>query len=757
MPMPILVRRPFAIVLAVAFLTGCSSDPEAEKQAFLESGNQYAAQKKWAEAVIEYRNAIAIDPRFGEGHFALSEALIQSGDVPGAASELIRAADLLPTRVDVLLQAGSVLLLAGQFDTAKLQAEKVLEVEPQNVAAQILKANALAGLKDFETALEEVEAAVRLDPTRGASYTALGGVRQARGEMADAEAAYRRAIELAPKSAAAHLALANFLWTRNLATDAESAFQEAQRLEPSNPLANRGLATFYLASDRTADAEPYLKALAEHDRGDRLALADFYVMQRRYDDALRMLEGDGKADTQSDVRIRVAAVKFLQGKRDEAHKEIDGILSAASAPAEAMLTKARFLLVEGKTEEARPFAERATQTDVRSINAFYLLGIIDTTLKRVPEAKTAFGKVLEINPRAVAAQVRLADLELASGNAAASIQHAQDAVLAQPQNGSARLLLARAMITENNLVGAERELTTLASAFPKWAAVQGQLGVLYLRKNDPVRARTAYEAALALDPKSPEALAGIVTLDLRANRGDAARARVDERLKAAPKDLGTLLMAARSYAIMRDLPKAEGLLKEALAIAPDDLRAYSDLAQLYYLMGRLDDSRRGLEELARREPKIAPQVETMAGMILQSQNKQEEAIRKYEQVLALDKRAVVAANNLAWMYAERGERLEEALQLALAAKSALPEDAAINDTLGFVYLKRSAPDLAVPVLRQAVDREGTNVRYRMRLGVALAQAGRAGEARKELELALRGNPSFPEASEARAALASLPQ
>jgi tetratricopeptide (TPR) repeat protein len=755
--MQIQLRRRFALAIAVCLFSACSGDPEAKKQAFLESGNRYAEQKKWAEAIIEYRNAIAVAPRFGEGHFKLSEALIETGDVPGAASELIRAADLLPTRTDVLLQAGSVLLLAGQFDTAKLHADKVLTIEPRNVAAQILKANALAGLKDFQTALDEIEAAVRLDPERSASYTALGGVRQARGEMAEAETAYGRAVELAPRSAAAQLALANFLWTANRVADAESSFKEAHRLEPNNPLANRGLATFYLASDRAGEAEPYLKALAARDRADRLALADFYVMQRRYDEALKSLQpADGEADTTSDVRIRVAAVKFLQGKREDAHREVDAVLTGSSAPPEAMLTKARFLLVEGKTEEARPFAERATLTDVRSINAFYMLGVINTTLKRIPEAKAAFASVLEINPRAVAAQVRLADLELASGNAAASLQHAQDAVLSQPQNGTARLVLARAMLSENNLIGAERELTALTTAFPKWAAVQSQLGVLHLRKNDAARARTAYEAALALDPKSPDALAGLVALDLRANRTDAARARVDERVKDAPNDLGTLLMAARSYALMKDFAKAETLLKNALIVAPDDLRVYADLAQLYFLMGRLDDSRRGLEDLARREPKIAPQVETMAGVILQTQNRPDEAIQKYEQVLALDKRSVVAANNLAWMYAERGENLEAALQLALTAKSLMPEDAAINDTLGFVYMKRSAPDLAVPVLKQAVEKDGTNVRYRMRLGMALAKAGQARDARRELELALRGTPLFPETTEARATLSSLP-
>ena len=56
-----------------------------------------------------------------------------------------------------------------------------------------------------------------------------------------------------------------------------------------------------------------------------------------------------------------------------------------------------------------------------------------------------------------------------------------------------------------------------------------------------------------------------------------------------------------------------------------------------------------------------------------------------------DPRAAVAANNLAWMYASRGEQLDRALQLAQAAKAELPDDAAVSDTLAYVYIKKQLP------------------------------------------------------------------
>ena len=48
----------------------------------------------------------------------------------------------------------------------------------------------------------------------------------------------------------------------------------------------------------------------------------------------------------------------------------------------------------------------------------------------------------------------------------------------------------------------------------------------------------------------------------------------------------------------------------------------------------------------------------------------------------------VAANNLAWMFAETGENLDMALQLAQAATRRVPEQPEIQDTLGWIYYKK---------------------------------------------------------------------
>src|SRR5438045_4097479 len=65
----------FAVCLLVA--TGCSRDVNAQKQKYFESGNRFQEQGKYAEAVIQYQNAIQKDGKFTAAHYQLAKCYVQ--------------------------------------------------------------------------------------------------------------------------------------------------------------------------------------------------------------------------------------------------------------------------------------------------------------------------------------------------------------------------------------------------------------------------------------------------------------------------------------------------------------------------------------------------------------------------------------------------------------------------------------------------------------------------------------------------------
>jgi tetratricopeptide (TPR) repeat protein len=754
--------KPYTLVSVVVLLAtisagACSKTPEQRKQAYLASAKRYVSQQKYGEAIVEFRNAVHIDPLFGEAHEGLSEALAAQGDVGAAARELVQAADLTPASAGLQLKAGTVLLLAGRYDDARVRADKVLASDARNVTAQILKANALAGLKDFQSALIEINQAIAIDPSRSTSFSALGALRVARGEAAEAEAAFLHAVELDPQSVNARLALGNFYWMNGGAAEAEAAFKHALGLEPANALASRALATYYLASKRPDEAEPFLVSLARNaqEASPKFDLADYYASLARYQDALKTLEPLADHPTRgTDAQLRIAVVKHLQGDRPGAHKLVDEILQKNGKHNAALLTKARLLFAEGNTADAIVPATSVVANDPASVRAHYLLGTIHASLRHSVEAKQEFTKVLELNPRAVAASVQLAQLELASGDFAASKALAEGAITREPGNASARLILAKNYIAANNLDGADRELSLLAKAYPNWAAVRTNLGMMHARRQNETAAREAFEAAVRLDPRAFEPFAGLVALDIRKGDFAGARNRIEAKLAQNPSDTAAQVLASRAYLTMKDVGRSEQILKSVLHRDPANLEAYGDLARLYLRSGRLDEARVAFETVANRQPSSVV-AQTMVGVILEAQNRPAEAVSYYKKAVGAGTNSAVAANNLAWLYAERAENLQTALELAKSAKQALPDRAEVSDTLGFVYLRKNVPDLAVNPLREAVKQDPANPRYRLRLGTALARSGRVDEARREIAPLLSTHPDLPEAAEARAAIAQL--
>src|SRR4029434_625453 len=113
------------VTLFVAVACGTKDPQEHTKR-----GTDYLQQKKYAEAIVELRTALHLDPNLGEVRVKLADAYTATGDSRNGFREIVRAADLLPKTATVQIRAGNILLAAGSFDDANARANRVLENDP---------------------------------------------------------------------------------------------------------------------------------------------------------------------------------------------------------------------------------------------------------------------------------------------------------------------------------------------------------------------------------------------------------------------------------------------------------------------------------------------------------------------------------------------------------------------------------------------------------------------------------------------------
>src|ERR1700675_4750548 len=101
--------------VAIFLLTGCHRNPETEKRKYFDKGAAYFQQGKYREAAIMYQNAIQIDSRFADAHYALSQCLMKTSDIQHAYQELMRTVDIEPTNWKAQLALGNLFLVAGKL------------------------------------------------------------------------------------------------------------------------------------------------------------------------------------------------------------------------------------------------------------------------------------------------------------------------------------------------------------------------------------------------------------------------------------------------------------------------------------------------------------------------------------------------------------------------------------------------------------------------------------------------------------------
>jgi tetratricopeptide (TPR) repeat protein len=722
---------------------------------YVSRGDRLVAEKSYAAAIVEYRNAVGREERRGDIRRKLARAYELNRDLGNALREYSRAADLMPDDAQAQLDAARLLLLAQRYEDARARAEAVLRRDPRNVDAFIMRGNATAGMRDLESALADLQDAVELAPQKSDAYINLGGLQLASGKAAEAEASFKQAVAVAPRSVTAHLGLATYYRHVGRPADAEQSLKAALQVDPGHPLVNRALVSLYLETGRAEEAEAPLKALVERTRSpqSKLNLADYYAARDRNEDALRVLtELAAHPEAAAAATSRIAGLEYKQGRRDRAHALIDEALAKDPQNAQMLVVKGGWLLGEGRIDEAFARARAAVEADGAFAPGHALMGAVHARRGSFEEAIDQYRKVLELASRDVGAQIEMARLNLRVRRPSVALPFAQEAVARQPTNGAARAVLAATLLALGEIDRGAEEARLLVEGAPSRAEGHALMGEVYLRRNDRASARRSFERALELDPDSVQALEGLVRLDLAARQVDAARRRIDSRLARTPDDPQILFLAARTHVAAGNDDQAEALFRRLLDVEPSFMEVYNALGQLYVRQGKLESAQREYESLAARQPRSVG-AHTMVAVLLQVQGRAEDAKKKYEQVLAIDRRAVVAGNNLAYMHAEAGTNLDVALNLAQAAKAEAPDDADVDDTLGWVYYKRNLANLAIGPLERSVQRDPRNALYRYHLGLAYLKSGDKVRARAELDRALTLGLEASQAAEARQALA----
>ena len=161
------------------------------------------------------------------------------------------------------------------------------------------------------------------------------------------------------------------------------------------------------------------------------------------------------------------------------------------------------------------------------------------------------------------------------------------------------------------------------------------------------------------------------------------------------------------------------------------------------LLGREDQA--GAKEAFEKAIALVPKAVALHLAVAELEEKAaayDAAIGRYRKVLELQPANIVALNNLAYALAVRSNQPAEALPFARKAASLAPRNGSVLDTLGWVEHLLGNHEVAADIFKDVVRLLPADAEVRLHAAVVNAAAGRREQAKKELEEALKLDPSM---------------
>lgn len=159
-------------------------------------GVAYLETGRTDRAIVEFGEALRLDPNYAQAHFNLGVALARQGALENAIASYRRALQLRPDYADAHNNLGTALARQGRLSEA----------------------------------IAEFGKALKADPMLAAAHYNLGVALWSRGDAAAAVAHWKRTIAIKPKHASAHYRLAKALYSAGELAQARRELQKAREL-----------------------------------------------------------------------------------------------------------------------------------------------------------------------------------------------------------------------------------------------------------------------------------------------------------------------------------------------------------------------------------------------------------------------------------------------------------------------------------------------------------------------------------------------
>jgi tetratricopeptide (TPR) repeat protein len=563
--------------------------------------------------------------------------------------------------------------------------------------AHYLRARLAIANGDLPHAVDEYGLALVYDESSPRLHVALAEALARSGRLDQSEANARRALELAgqgPAAATAHLLLGKIAAARGQREAAVGELRAAIAVQVAE-LAGREKGG---DRDDRIDPEPW------HVLGDLyLEAGDEPAAARTFEDLAGRVPGEGSGF------LEMGRFYFERKDHARARTYFRKAAEADRADLDSRLRLAQTDEALDRPADARKDYEDVLRLDSENGEALLALGKLGVRAGDLPGARAYFREMLRVasDEGSSRASVALAWLDARRPGEALAVLEA-----GLRARADARLLFVKGLVLQE-----QRSFADAAAAFGQIQAADGDL-YLSARANlaanlslsgKHAEAERTLSAAMKSRPNEVRLVATLAQVRERAGRsGDAVellRRTIAERERTGQPLEGTVEL----YDALASILEKAGRPKEAVAVLQKALEARPRDEGLLYALGAAYDKAGDADA----------------------------AVAQMKALLTLDPDHADALNFVAYTYAEKGVKLDEAEKLVARAVQLRPENGYFLDSLGWVYFKKGDFARAIAALEKAEVLSGPEPTILEHLGDAYRSVQRPTDAAAAYRRALK--------------------
>lgn len=753
----------FFILLAAA---GCTSS-----KGYLERGNKFFEEGKFDDASINYRKAIQKDAQLVESYYRLSQSEIRRRKFGDAFQALLRATELAPDNLEYKVALADLTLQLYQADTRR---PRILYDQLEKTTSQ-LEAKAPSGFdalrlrgyihlidRQVKPGIEKLEQAQQAKPYEPAVVFALAQALYQDGRVAEAEKFALTLIEHKKEFGPIYDLLYQMYIAGKRTEEAGKIIAAKVANNPKQPEFLLQQAVHFARSQKPQEMKATVQRLLDNPADfpmGYLQAGNFYASLGDFDEGLRLFEEGARRNPKDKISYwkRTTAVLLAQDKKADAALMVEKILKEAPKDGESLRMRAALLLDTRKPENIEKAVaefQALVQEKPDDVVARFNLGRSLMAKGNLEEARKELLEALRQNRSFLPARLLVAEMALPKRDFKEVLAQTNELLSAQPAHPRGRLLRAAANTGLGNYVEARAELTKLIKDQPKYIDAQLQMAAIDLAQKKFKEAEDGYRGLYQPGQADIRALEGLVTVLMARSQPDQAMQLLNADLKKSPRPSAVRILLARVAVSTGKFDEAIAHMQEVLKERPDAPDALRMLGEIYIRKGDLAQAVPTLEKTHQLAPKDAAAL-LMLGNAQEQAGRKQDAMDSYRRLLELQADNPVAMNNLAFLLAETGGDLDEALKLVQRALEKIRDYPAFSDTLGWVYLKKNMHDTALQIFTTLVTKDPGNAGFQYHLGMTYLAKGDKTKARAAFTAALSRKPPKDVEEQIQAALAKL--